>query len=159
MCHVCSAHRDQKRALDPLEWWLWTVVSPYVGAVNCIEVAQESSQCSSLLSHGFSPYSSLEMQRRLVVSWPKNAADEEPPQWHSCCKFWLYHHGTLFCYCLFCIILQYASRRSVKTQALSYHCDNSDNSFVKVIWGNPGKRYMSPLLFLITVFNSMITLK
>ena len=48
---VCSAHRGQKRASDPLEPELQMVLSCQTGARKQTPVPCKSSQCSQPLSH------------------------------------------------------------------------------------------------------------
>lgn len=44
--YMCSTHRGQKRASDPLELELWMVVSHHTGARNRAQVLCESSKCA-----------------------------------------------------------------------------------------------------------------
>lgn len=53
--HVCSAHRGEKRALDPLELELQLVVSYHVGAGVQKEPVSSAREVNSLLYWPFSP--------------------------------------------------------------------------------------------------------
>lgn len=51
LCNKSGAHGNQKRALDPLELKLLTIVSHHVGIGNPAWVLCKSNNCFYLLSH------------------------------------------------------------------------------------------------------------
>jgi hypothetical protein len=55
VCAVCLSHRGHKKALNPLDMELWSVVSHYVGVRNQTLVLCKSSKYPYLLSQAFSP--------------------------------------------------------------------------------------------------------